>query len=498
MYAGGGEWAGSSGGVACVSVQCRAQCGLVFAMAARCGGMWRLPRCPLLVRTVPAARRTGSERRLSSKPQTPQICIVGSGPAGFYTAQHLLKHHTQAVVDIYEKLPVPFGLVRFGVAPDHPEVKNVINTFTQTARSERCNFIGNVTVGADVTVEELQRAYHAVVLSYGAEDKRELGIPGEQLQGVYSARDFVGWYNGLPDNRHLFPDLSSETAVILGQGNVALDIARMLLSPLELLRKTDVTEPSLEALSQSRVKKVWLIGRRGPLQVAFTIKELREMLNLPGTRPVNDPSDFQGLGDVLKDLPRPRKRLTELLLKSVEPPGEKEAARRAQCQREWGLRFLRSPVAVIPGDDGKRAAGVRLSVTRLEGSGDKAVAVPTGETEDIPCGLILSSIGYRSVPICPDVPFLPKQGIIPNTMGRVHGAPGLYCSGWVKRGPTGVITTTMTDSFDTAQALLEDVKSGALNSSDPRAGASAIRELLLLRGGDLPGVFSSTCHVMSF
>lgn len=451
-------------------------------MAPQCGWMWRLPRCPLLGRNLSTSRRLGAERRLSSKLQTPQICIVGSGPAGFYTAQHLLKH-TQAVVDIYEKLPVPFGLVRFGVAPDHPEVKNVINTFTQTAQSERCNFLGNVTVGRDVTVEELQKAYHAVVLSYGAEDRRELGIPGEKLQGVYSARDFVGWYNGLPGNRYLSPDLSSETAVILGQGNVALDIARMLLSPLELLKKTDVTQPALEALSQSRVKKVLLIGRRGPLQVAFTIKELREMINLPGTRPINDPSDFQGLGNFLKDLPRPRKRLTELLVKSaLEAPGEKESARRGQCNREWGLRFFRSPVAVLPSDDGKRAAGVRLSVTRLEGSGESTVAVLTGETEDISCGLILSSIGYRSVPISPGVPFLPKQGIIPNSMGRVQGAPGLYCSGWVKRGPTGVIATTMTDSFDTAQTLLEDIKSEALNLSDRRAGASAVRELLLLRG----------------
>ncbi|XP_056405715.1 NADPH:adrenodoxin oxidoreductase, mitochondrial [Hyla sarda] len=452
-------------------------------MAPRCGWMWRLRRCPLPGRNLPVTRSLGAERRLSSKSQAPQICIVGSGPAGFYTAQHLLKHNKHAVVDIYEKLPVPFGLVRFGVAPDHPEVKNVINTFTQTAHSDRCNFLGNVTVGRDVTVEELQEAYHAVVLSYGAEDKRELGIPGEKLQGVYSARDFVGWYNGLPYNRYLSPDLSSETAVILGQGNVALDIARMLLSPLELLKNTDVTQPALEALSQSRVKKVWLIGRRGPLQVAFTIKELREMINLPGTRPVNNPSDFKGLENISKDLPRPRKRLTELLVKStLEAPGEKEAARWAQSDREWGLRFFRSPLAVLPSEDGRRAAGVRLSVTRLEGSGEGAVAVPTGETEDISCGLILSSIGYRSVLISPGVPFLPKQGIIPNSMGRVQRVPGLYCSGWVKRGPTGVITTTMTDSFDTAQALLEDIKSGALNASDPRAGVSAIRELLLLRG----------------
>ncbi|KAM9296672.1 NADPH:adrenodoxin oxidoreductase, mitochondrial [Gastrophryne carolinensis] len=454
-------------------------------MAAGCGWMCRLSRCVLPGRicSLPTTRWPGCRRTLTSAAHPLQVCVVGSGPAGFYTAQHLLKHHSQIVVDIYEKLPVPFGLVRFGVAPDHPEVKNVINTFTQTAHSERCNFLGNVTIGRDVTVEELQKAYHAVVLSYGAEDKRQLGIPGEDLSGVYSARDFVGWYNGLPDNRHLSPDLSTETAVILGQGNVALDIARILLAPLDLLKKTDITQPALDALSQSRVKRVWLVGRRGPLQVAFTIKELREMIHLPGTRPITNPSDYQGLGEIIKDLPRPRKRLTDLLIKTaLEKPGEREVIRRGQSDREWGLRFLRSPLSVLPSEDGKRAVGIRLSVTGLEGVGENALAVSTGETEDLSGGLILSSIGYKSVPISTSVPFLHKHGIIPNIMGRVQGASGVYCSGWVKRGPTGVITTTMTDSFDTAQSVLEDIKSGHLNISEPRPGASAVRELLLLRG----------------
>ncbi|KAE8576833.1 hypothetical protein XENTR_v10004337 [Xenopus tropicalis] len=411
--------------------------------------MWGLSRCLRVPRGRLLLLPAGVQRSFSSVSPTPHICIVGSGPAGFYTAQHILRHNPQAQVDIYEKLPVPFGLVRFGVAPDHPEVKNVINTFTQTARSERCTFLGNVTVGRDVTVEELQGAYHAVVLSYGAEDKRELGIPGEELPGVHSARDFVGWYNGLPDNRH----------------------------------KTDITQTALDALSQSRIRRVWMVGRRGPLQVAFTIKELREMINLPETRPKLDPADYVGLEKASKDLPRPRKRLTELLVKAaLEKPGQKVAANWAQAEREWGLRFLRSPLAVLPSEDGKRAARIRLSVTRLEGSGETAVAVPTGQVENISCGLIFSSIGYKSVSISSTVPFLPQQGVIPNSMGRVEGIPGLYCSGWVKRGPTGVITTTMTDSFDTAQAILEDVQLGALNWSEPRPGSVAIRELLHLRG----------------
>ncbi|NXN95041.1 ADRO protein, partial [Rhinopomastus cyanomelas] len=418
----------------------------------------------------------------------PRVCVVGSGPAGFYTAQHLLKHHSGARVDIYEKLPVPFGLVRFGVAPDHPEVKNVINSFTQTARSERCTYHGNVTVGRDITVAELRQAYHAVVLSYGAEDNQVLGIPGENLYGVYSARAFVGWYNGLPENRDLKPDLSCETALILGHGNVALDVARMLLTPLQLLRKTDITDCSLAALACSKVKRVWLVGRRGPLQVAFTIKELREMINLPGTRPVLNPDDFTGLENAIKDAPRPRKRLTELMIKTaLEKPGERAVevqavAGKAEPPREWGLKFQRSPQEVLPTADGKRVRGVRMALTRLEGSGDSAKAIPTGDVEELECGLVLSSIGYRSLPLDPAVPFDTQRGIIPNSSGRVEGVPGLYCSGWVKRGPTGVIITTMNDSFDTAQSVLEDLQAGVLDVSTSREGFGAVESILRSRG----------------
>uniref|UniRef100_A0A8C9G4C9 NADPH:adrenodoxin oxidoreductase, mitochondrial n=1 Tax=Pavo cristatus TaxID=9049 RepID=A0A8C9G4C9_PAVCR len=425
----------------------------------------------------------GLRRWLSSRAPAPRICVVGSGPAGFYTAQHILKHHDLAEVDIYEKLPVPFGLVRFGVAPDHPEVKNVINTFTHTARSDRCAYYGNVTVGRDVTVGELQQAYHAVVLSYGAEDNRVLGIPGENLSGVYSARAFVGWYNGLPENRDLKPDLSCETALILGHGNVALDIARILLSPLDFLRKTDITDCSLAALACSKVKRVWLAGRRGPLQVAFTIKELREMINLPGTQPVLNPADFTGLENAVKEAPRPRKRLTELMIKTaLEKPREKAVMAQAAVPRQWGLKFQRSPQEVLPTPDGMRVRGVRMALTRLEGSGDSAKAVPTGDMEELECGLVLSSIGYRSLPLDPAVPFDTQRGIIPNNLGRVVGVPGLYCSGWVKRGPVGVIITTMNDSFDTAQSVLEDLQGGVLDVSVSREGFGAVGSILRSRG----------------
>ncbi|XP_032900395.1 NADPH:adrenodoxin oxidoreductase, mitochondrial isoform X2 [Amblyraja radiata] len=399
----------------------------------------------------------GTRRISSSVDPEVKVCVIGSGPAGFYTAQHLLKHHKSTVIDIYEKLPVPFGLVRFGVAPDHPEVK-----------------------------------------SYGAETNQTLGIPGENLLGVYSARAFVGWYNGLPENRDLNPELSSETAVIVGHGNVALDVARILLSPIDMLKKTDITAHALEAIENSKVKRVIIVGRRGPLQVAFTIKELREMINLPGTRSLLDPSDFEGLKPIVKDLPRQRKRLIELLIKAgLEINSGKEAECRAAATKEWSLRFLRSPLEIVPSKDGKRVGGIRLTVTMLEGSVASAQAIQTEDIEDLECGLVLCSIGYKSHSIDPSVPFDQQQGVIPNKLGRVLHAPGVYCSGWVKRGPVGVIVTTMNDSFETAESVMEDVQSGILDVSASKGGFKVI-EALLKQRGICPVSFSGWKKIDSF
>ncbi|XP_064600487.1 NADPH:adrenodoxin oxidoreductase, mitochondrial-like [Liolophura sinensis] len=413
---------------------------------------------------------------------SPKICVVGSGPAGFYTAQYILKGHSSVEVDIYEKLPVPFGLVRFGVAPDHPDVKNVINTFTQTAKNERCRFLGNVTVGRDVSVSELLHAYTAVVLSYGAEADRELGIPGEELPGVLSARSFVGWYNGLPENSDLKPDLSCDTAVVLGHGNVALDVARILLFPKEQLAKTDITQAAMDAISRSRIRKVYLVGRRGPLQVSFTIKELREMIRLSDCRPVMTKSDFDGVPEQIKDLARPRKRLTELLCKTaLESPSELDAKLYRDAQNEWELKFCRSPLEMLPSSDEKRVSGIRLSVNKLENCGGIVKAVPSGEREDISCGLVLRSIGYKSIPVDTDVPFDTIRGVVINDGGRVTDRPGLYCSGWVRRGPVGVIVDTMTDGFEVGKQVLMDLKTDQL-SLDARAGGTAILSLLQKRG----------------
>ncbi|XP_048757810.1 NADPH:adrenodoxin oxidoreductase, mitochondrial-like isoform X2 [Ostrea edulis] len=373
-------------------------------------------------------RKTFCRLSSTTSQDVPHVCIVGSGPAGFYTAQQILKGHPAAKVDILEKLPVPFGLVRFGVAPDHPEVKNVIHTFTTTARNERCTFMGNVEVGKDVFVEDLQRAYTAVVLSYGADDDRTLAIKGENASNVISARSFVGWFNGLPQDRELSVDLDVENVVILGQGNVALDVARILLTPINILQKTDISQHALEALSRSRVKKVYLVGRRGPLQVAFTIKELREMTRLPGCRPVIHKDDVYNLNQVIKDLPRPRKRLTELLYKTSMETSDADASLWAQASKEWELRFRLSPTEII--EKAGKVTGVKFCVNQLQG--DDLVnksAVSTEETEDIECGLVFRSIGYKSVPIDLGLPFDERKGIIPNNKGRVLDRPGLYCSG---------------------------------------------------------------------
>ncbi|TRY87616.1 hypothetical protein DNTS_026650 [Danionella cerebrum] len=317
-------------------------------------------------------------------------------------------------------------------------MQNVINTFTQTAQHERCHFHGNVNVGKDVTIEELRQAYHAVVLSYGAEGNRSMGVPGEHLSGVFSAKDFVGWYNGLPNNKELCPDLSCETAVILGQGNVALDVARILLTPVDMLKVTDITQNALEALAESKVTRVLMVGRRGPLQIACTIKELREMVNLPKTRADLLLDDFEGISEASQELPRPRKRLTELMMKTLREGSE------AKLEKSWGLRFFRSP-----------------------GSGDGAWSVPTGVFEDLDCGLIISSIGYKSLPIDPSVPFDAQKAIVPNEMGRVNG--------------NTVIGTTMNDSFDTARVVIHDMETGKLDLTQSKPGAQSISELLQKR-----------------
>ncbi|XP_042874385.1 NADPH:adrenodoxin oxidoreductase, mitochondrial-like isoform X1 [Penaeus japonicus] len=413
----------------------------------------------------------------------PKVCIVGSGPAGFYAAQQIIKSHETAEVDIYEKLPVPFGLVRFGVAPDHPEVKNCINTFTQTASKNRVTFLGNVDIGSDVTFSQLRQAYHAIILAYGNAKDRTMNIPGEELSGVLSARQFVGWYNGLPEDADLNVNLDVESVAIIGQGNVALDVARILLTPMDMLRKTDIPESVLDCLDKSRVKYVTLIGRRGPQNVAFTIKELREMVNLPGCRPSLIAGDYQHLRDLVPSLPRPRKRLLELLAKTaLDTPAPALASAWAAAQKEWRLRFLLSPVEVLAGTDGQTVSGLKLAHNRLQGDGENQRAVQTEETETLECGLVLRSIGYKGIPIDPSLPFDQRTGTIANDNGRVKGENGIYVSGWIGTGPVGVILSTMTSGFTSGKMLVADLNSGQIDGTSARGGKEEILEGLTKKG----------------
>jgi adrenodoxin-NADP+ reductase len=383
------------------------------------------------------------------------VAVVGAGPAGFYAAQHIVKALPEARVDIYEKLPVPFGLVRFGVAPDHPEVKNCINTFTKTANNPNVNFFGNMTLGTDFSLSELRASYHAVLLTYGANMDRLLDIPGEHLGNVLAAKDLVSLYNGVPGFQDLKVNLDTDTVVVVGIGNVALDVVRMLLSPVDTLRGTDVTEAWLEQVARSRVERVVVVGRRGPLHVSFTIKELRELLKLEGTRTVVRAGDLGPVRAALAEVARPRKRLTELLLKAAAGGDGGMVERWAAARVEWELRLLRSPLEVLPGQDGRTAGGVLLGVNRpTEGGGLE----DTGERETLATGLVLRSIGYRSVQADPSLPFDGARGVVPNSEGRVE--PGLYVAGWLATGPQGVIVDTMNSAFRVGAAVAADLRAG--------------------------------------
>ncbi|XP_046609493.1 NADPH:adrenodoxin oxidoreductase, mitochondrial isoform X3 [Neodiprion virginianus] len=389
-------------------------------------------------------------RHFTSEKITPQICVIGAGPAGFYATQHLIKTLKDARVDILDRLPVPFGLVRFGVAPDHPEVKNVIHTFHKTAQNPNVNFFGNIDVGKDVTIKQLRDAYHVIILAYGAEQDRELHIPGENLNNVISGRRFVGWYNGLPVDKDLNIDLDVDEAVICGQGNVAMDIARILLTPIDKLKNTDITAHALEQLSHSKVRKVWLIGRRGPLQAAFTIKELRELIKLENCSTQWRSADFYGVRDHLPKLARPRKRLTELMLKSLD----ETPATKSNCKNVLAPIFFRGPVEF----QGTNAVeNLKLCINELSGDNTTGlIARSTNSFEDIKCGLALRCIGYKSVQVDPDILFDSKNGRVLAQHGKV--AENFYATGWVAIGPVGVILSTMTNAFEVANRICTELK----------------------------------------
>ena len=407
-----------------------------------------------------------------------RVAVVGSGPAAFYAAGQLLGSEEPRVeVDLLERLPTPWGLVRLGVAPDHPNLKTVSKAFEKIAQRPGFRFLGNVEVGKDVTYDELRSLYDAVLFAVGSQTDRRLGIPGEDLPGSWAATELVAWYNGHPDFQHLDFDLSVERGVVVGVGNVALDVARMLALTPEELAPTDTTDRAIEAISASGLREVVVLGRRGPVQAAWTSTELQEMGELAGADVFVDAAELE-LDDAsaaeLADASNVVQRNMEILrgFAAREPEGKPRSVR---------LRFCVSPMA-IHGEE--RVEGIEVVRNRLEADERGRVrAVPTDEHEVIPCGIVFRSVGYHGVAL-PDTPFDEATGTMPNAAGRVldeagSPIPGVYCAGWIKRGPTGVIGTNKKDATETVELLLEDARAGAL----PQAAANGSIDTLLAGRG---------------
>jgi ferredoxin/flavodoxin---NADP+ reductase len=420
-----------------------------------------------------------------------RVAVVGSGPAGLYTTEALIKqaallpNPVRVRVDVLDRLPTPYGLVRYGVAPDHKSIKSVANYLRRVLESPDVSFIGGVTLGVDFTREELLEVYDAVVYATGAMRDRRLGIDGEDLPGSYAATDFVNWYCGHPDVDSAAFTLDAESVAVIGVGNVAVDVARILVRDPAELAATDIPEPVMDALRASRVREVHVIGRRGPAQAKFTTKELRELGELAGVS-VTVPADelelaggFDLSGESAELAASDRRVRGNLVAmagwNAAAPSG-------AQAPRQLRLRFWLRPVEIEKSADGT-VGGLRLERTRLSANG---VFEGTGEFETIAVQMVLRSVGYQSVPL-PDVPFDGRSCIVPNAAGRVlsesgEPLPGEYVAGWLKRGPTGVIGTNKADAAETVQALLADLAGG------PRPGDTALpRPGLLRMPGERPG-----------
>lgn len=395
-----------------------------------------------------------------TRSQPLRVAVVGSGPAGFYTAEKLLKQKEVSLeVDMYDRLPAPFGLVRFGVAPDHEKIKNVTRVFEKVASNPSFRFYGNVEVGNHITMEDLKRHYHQICLATGAQTDRRMGVPGEDLERSHAATEFVAWYNGHPDYRNYEFDLSLERVAVVGVGNVAVDVARILCRTPEELARTDIADYALEALRKSCVKEVYMLGRRGPAQAAFTNPEIKELGELPGADIVVVPEEIE-----LDPLSRAALEKSEdkATLKKMEILKGFIGRESRGKPRKLTLRFLVSPVELI-GDSAGRVVAIRLVRNELHLSEDGTLRPRATEVfEELQVDMVFRSVGYRGVPL-PDLPFDDRRGIVPNDRGRVvdpesgEAVLGFYVSGWIKRGPTGVIGTNKPDAGETVDAMLEDL-----------------------------------------
>ena len=399
------------------------------------------------------------------------IAIVGSGPSGFYAAEALIKSDVKANVDIIERLPSPYGLVRSGVAPDHQKLKQAINLYKTIAGAPDFNLIANVTVGKDISVEELCKTHHAVIFTCGAETDRKLGIPGEDLRGSHTATEFVGWYNGHPDYRELEFDLSQDVAVIIGQGNVAADVSRILSKTVDELKHTDIAQHALDVLAESKLKEIHVIGRRGPAQAKFTPKELREFGKLSDCNPIILEQDLVLNNESKKELEEKGNIINKKIygLFSDFSKYELDSNKSKKCF----FRFLLGPKEIIGNTNIEKLV---LEKNVLSGEPFKQSAKGTNETIEIDVGILFRSIGYRGVPIT-GVPFHKNWGTIPNEKGRVTENDGavvnqLYTAGWIKRGPSGIIGTNRACSSETIQCLLSDLEK--LDTGTKKHGASEI------------------------
>jgi ferredoxin/flavodoxin---NADP+ reductase len=400
-----------------------------------------------------------------------RVAIVGSGPAGFYAAGALLKSKSHpdlcVQVDMYDRLPTPWGLVRGGVAPDHPNIKAVSRVYEKTAAHPEFRFYGNVEYGRDVLHDDLVGRYHALVYAVGSQTDRRMGIPGEDLPGSWAATEFVAWYNGHPDYRDLEFDLSHERAVVVGNGNVATDVARMLALTGDELATTDVADHALEVLAESQVREIVVLGRRGPAQVAFTNPELLELGEMTDADVFVDPKDVEL--DPLSKVFLESEAASMTTKKNVDILTGYAAREPTGKRRRIVLRFLVSPVEIL-GED--RVEGIRICHNELvEDESGSIRARPTDAVEELECGLVFRSIGYRATPL-EGLPFDDRRCVIPNEGGRVLDSgrplPGEYVVGWIKRGPTGIIGTNKRDAQETVEHLLEDLDAGWLpEPADP-------------------------------
>jgi len=414
-----------------------------------------------------------------------RVAIVGSGPAGFYAAGQLLTaKELHSEVEMFDRLATPWGLVRAGVAPDHPNIKAVTRVYEKTAKREGFRFHGNVEVGTDVSHEELMAHHHAVIYATGSPTDRRLNIPGEDLPGSHAATEFVAWYNGHPDYCDLEFDLSPKRAVVIGNGNVALDVARMLALTPEELATTDTADHALEALAESGVEEIVVLGRRGPLQAAYTNPELKELGEMQAADVIVDPDEakLDGISQAQFD----SGEIDKTRRVNVETVQEYAAREPHGHPRRIVLRFLVSPVEILGNE---RVEGVRVVHNKLEKTDDgRLVARPTDQTEDIECGLVMRSVGYRGEPFG-GLPFDEKSNTINNENGRIiateTGEPlaGGYTAGWIKRGPSGVIGTNKKDAQETVNLLLEDMAAGKL--PEPTAEVDALIEELHERHPDV-------------